>query len=80
MVTDDPVVALRELERGENVVLIVGQQSEPDGEPRARQLASPIGSGGLRTGRLAVMIGDRSDPATLLAAQEMDDELFRSGR
>lgn len=60
MVVDDEQAAGEAVRAGRDVVLIT---AGPD----------PARSG---PGRLAVMIGDRRDPAVVAAAQEMDAELF----
>lgn len=62
MVVDDPAVAARMVGAGMDVVLIVG----PGGDPVAAE----------GPGRLAVMVGEASDPAVQAAAAEMDGELF----
>jgi cephalosporin hydroxylase len=67
VVTADPAEALQLIQQGRDVVLIVGD--ETDVPPAARG-----------AGRLALMVGDPSDPATAAAAREMDDELFSSRR
>jgi hypothetical protein len=76
VVTDDPTVALQEVGRGANVVLIVGEHSRWPGEIPFSS-TGPVGEG---AGRLAVMVGDPSDPSTQAAAQEMHDELFSTRR
>jgi hypothetical protein len=67
MVTDDLDEALRLVQQGADVVLIVGEETS----------VPPIRQG---TGRLAVMVGDPADPATRSAAGEMDEELFSTRR
>lgn len=67
MVTGDVAEAVELVRRGIDVVLIVGADTA---------LPSIEGS----TGRLAVMVGDPSDPPTQAAAREMDEELFSSRR
>lgn len=62
MVVDDERAAGEAVRAGRDVVLITA-----GGTP------GPAASG---PGRLAVMIGDRRDPAVVAAAQEMDAELF----
>ena len=76
MVTDDPTVASQEVGRGANVVLIVGEHSGWPGEIPFGP-TGPVGEG---AGRLALMVGNPSDPATRAAAQEMHDELFSTRR
>lgn len=67
MVTDDPVQALELVRQGTKVVLIVNGET----------VVTPIDEG---DGRLAIFVGDPSDPATQAAAREMDEELFSSRR
>lgn len=63
MVVDDLGTALRLVESGANVVVIVPEGTEC-GEP-------PEGPG-----RLAVLVADPEDPASREAASAMDAELF----
>lgn len=67
MVSDDPAEALELVRRGRNVVLIVNEET----------VATPVEEG---KGRLAIFVGDPSDPATHATAHEMDEELFSSRR
>ncbi len=62
MVTSDAAAAVEAVGSGECVVLVL-----PEGESPPR----PAGPG-----RLAVMVGDRTDPAVVEAAGEMHRELF----
>ena len=57
------------LARGVDVVLVVAGDSGA---------ASAVRNPGQTAGRLAVMVGDTSDAATMAAAREMDAELFNS--
>ena len=76
MITDDPTVAFEEVGRGVSVVLIIGESASwPPEIPFSS--TGLVGEGG---GRLAVMVGDPSDPSTRSAAQEMHDELFSTRR
>ena len=72
MVTDDAAVAMELLARGVDVVLVVATDSGAT--------PAPMNPSGQTRGRLAVMVGDTSDPATMAAAREMDAELFNSRR
>ena len=63
MVTSDPEEAEAAVARGERTVLIVGT----GGQVMAA-----------RPGRLAILVGDAGDPATVLAADAMELELFSS--
>jgi len=62
MVVDDPTIALELAAGGHDVVLVLPATG-----------AVPASPG---PGRIAVMVGDGTDPAVRAAAQEMDSELF----
>ena len=72
MVTDDASVAMELLASGVDVVLVITGDSGAT--------PAPMNHSGRTAGRLAVMVGDTSDPATMAAAREMDAELFNSRR
>lgn len=93
MITSDPEAALAELSKGGTVVLIVAEApSSTGGMSTPGVSADPEQSVGradhlggwsedqIGSGRLAIMVGDRSDPAVMAAAQEMHDELFSTRR
>jgi hypothetical protein len=64
MVLDDRDEALRLVAAGEAVVLLVDEDDPPLGQV----VAGP--------GRLAVLVGSASDPASWVAAEAMAAELF----
>ena len=66
MVVDDPATALALVAAGAKVVLVLPEGAQP----------GPLPEQG--PGRLAVMVGDPGDPATLAAAEAMHSEIFPS--
>ncbi|HUE60018.1 MAG TPA: hypothetical protein VMO88_10580 [Acidimicrobiales bacterium] len=62
--------------RGEDVVLIVACEAGTDADDSAKPAIPPCHG----PGRLAVLVGDAADPATVAAAEEMDNELFSTRR
>ena len=63
MVVDDLATALELVASGSDVVLVIPEGADPG--------PLPVGAG-----RLAVMVGDPTDPATITAAKAMHAELF----
>ena len=65
MVVDEVDAAVEMVASGANVVLVIAEGNDP----------GPLPEG---PGRLAVMVGDLSDPATRMAAEAMHAELFQA--
>lgn len=72
-VVDDLGLAMGALRQGDAVVLLTGPEPAPDGAPELKQRGSRPEPDG---GRLALFIGDPSNPVHRELAATMADELF----